>query len=78
MVGSRHVPVREFFHLLVDGRIKNMASIMGAGPLMVMETEVLGAHRSKPSYSTFDIIQGSRRSHRSYRFCRKCPAGSGS
>ncbi len=31
----------------------NMARIMGAGPLMVMDTEVLGAHRSKPEYSTF-------------------------
>ena len=31
----------------------NMASRIGAGPLMVMETEVDGAHRSKPEYSTF-------------------------
>ena len=31
----------------------NMARIIGAGPLMVMDTEVLGAHRSKPEYSFF-------------------------
>ena len=31
----------------------NMAKIVGAGPLMVMLTEVLGAVRSKPLYSTF-------------------------
>ena len=27
--------------------------MVGAGPLMVMETEVVGAHRSKPPYRTF-------------------------
>ena len=31
----------------------NMARIIGAGPLMVIDTEVVGAHRSKPEYSTF-------------------------
>ena len=31
----------------------NMARIIGAGPLMVMDTEVVGAHRLKPEYSTF-------------------------
>ena len=29
--------------------LKNMARMIGAGPLMVMLTEVVGAHRSKPS-----------------------------
>ncbi|MNC97367.1 hypothetical protein D3C83_150080 [compost metagenome] len=29
------------------------ARIIGAGPLMVIDTEVLGAHRSKPEYSFF-------------------------
>ena len=33
--------------------LKNMASMMGAGPLMVMDTLVLLAHRSKPSRSVF-------------------------
>ena len=28
--------------------LRNMASMIGAGPLMVMETELLGAQRSKP------------------------------
>jgi hypothetical protein len=28
--------------------LRNMASMMGAGPLMVMETDVLGAHSSNP------------------------------
>ncbi len=31
----------------------NIARIIGAGPLMVIDTEVVGAHRSKPEYSTF-------------------------
>jgi hypothetical protein len=38
--------------------LRNMASMMGAGPLMVMETEVLGAHRSNPPYKHLHIIQG--------------------
>ena len=31
----------------------NIAKIVGAGPLMVMDTLVDGEHRSKPSYSAF-------------------------
>ena len=31
----------------------NIARMIGAGPLMVIDTEVLGAHRSKPEYSFF-------------------------
>ena len=31
----------------------NIARIVGAGPLIVIDTEVVGAHRSKPEYSTF-------------------------
>ena len=31
----------------------NIASIVGAGPLMVMLTLVAGSHSSKPEYSTF-------------------------
>ena len=31
----------------------NIARIVGAGPLIVIETEVFGAVRSKPEYSTF-------------------------
>jgi hypothetical protein len=31
----------------------NIARIVGAGPLIVMLTEVVGLHRSKPLYSTF-------------------------
>ena len=29
--------------------LRNIARIVGAGPLMVMETDVLGSQRSKPS-----------------------------
>jgi len=29
--------------------LKNMAVMMGAGPLMVMDTLVFGEHRSKPA-----------------------------
>jgi hypothetical protein len=28
--------------------LKNMARMTGAGPLMVIDTEVVGLHRSKP------------------------------
>ena len=28
---------------------RNMARIVGAGPLMVIDTDVVGSHRSKPS-----------------------------
>jgi len=31
----------------------NMARIIGAGPLIVIDTEVLGALRSKPEYNFF-------------------------
>ena len=31
----------------------NIAKIVGAGPLMVMDTLVAGEHKSKPSYKTF-------------------------
>ncbi len=31
----------------------NIAKIIGAGPLIVIDTEVDGAHKSKPSYSFF-------------------------
>ena len=33
--------------------LKKNASTVGAGPLIVIETEVEGAHRSKPEYSFF-------------------------
>ena len=33
--------------------LRNMARSVGAGPLMVIDTEVVGSHRSKPEYSTF-------------------------
>ena len=31
----------------------NIASIVGAGPLIVIDTELFGAQRSNPEYSTF-------------------------
>ena len=31
----------------------NIASSIGAGPLIVIDTDVVGAHRSKPEYSFF-------------------------
>jgi hypothetical protein len=32
---------------------RNIARMAGAGPLIVIDTEVAGAHRSKPEYMTF-------------------------
>ena len=31
----------------------NIARIVGAGPLIVIDTELFGAQRSKPAYNTF-------------------------
>ncbi len=31
----------------------NIARMIGAGPLIVIDTEVVGRHRSKPEYSFF-------------------------
>jgi hypothetical protein len=39
----------ELGDLLVDGGVEEQARMIGAGPLMVIDTEVVGAHRSKPS-----------------------------
>ena len=33
--------------------LRNMARMVGAGPLMVIDTEVVGSHRSKPSKRAF-------------------------
>jgi len=32
--------------------LRNIARMVGAGPLMVIDTDVIGSHRSKPEYST--------------------------
>ena len=55
VVGGRPVIVAfELLDLLIERRVeKNIARIIGAGPLMVMDTEVVGQHRSKPEYNTF-------------------------
>jgi hypothetical protein len=42
-----------FFAKLVDGCIHKKASSMGAGPLMVMLTDVFGSQRSNPLYNFF-------------------------
>ncbi len=33
--------------------LRNIARIAGAGPLIVIDTDVVGSTRSKPAYSTF-------------------------
>jgi hypothetical protein len=33
--------------------LKNIARIVGAGPLIVIDTEVFGSVRSNPEYNTF-------------------------
>ncbi len=52
-VGSRPFCCWNFSTCWSMAVFMNMARIIGAGPLMVMDTEVVGAHRSKPEYSTF-------------------------
>ncbi len=40
-------------HVLVNGGVQEHRQNIGAGPLMVIETDVLGELRSKPEYSFF-------------------------
>ena len=52
-VGSRPLSAWNLSSCWSIAVFMNIARIVGAGPLIVMLTEVLGAHRSKPEYSTF-------------------------
>jgi hypothetical protein len=52
-VGSRPFWALNLTSCWSSAVLKNMARMIGAGPLMVIDTEVVGLHRSKPSYSTF-------------------------
>ncbi|MBV6475501.1 MAG: hypothetical protein MOGDAGHF_01037 [Rhodocyclaceae bacterium] len=52
-VGSRLLSARNLSSCWSSAVLKNMARITGAGPLMVIDTEVVGQTRSKPEYSTF-------------------------
>ena len=40
--------------------LKNMARMVGAGPLMVIDTEVAGSHRSKPANRAHVVEGGDR------------------
>ena len=51
-VGSRPLSALNFARFWSMAVFMNIARMVGAGPLMVIETEVAGLHRSKPSYST--------------------------
>ena len=52
-VGSRPLSARNFSICWSIAVFMNIASSVGAGPLIVIDTELLGAQRSKPEYSTF-------------------------
>jgi len=52
-VGSRRFSARNLSSAWSTAVFMNIARIVGAGPLIVMLTLVLGAVRSKPEYSTF-------------------------
>ena len=52
-VGSRPFSRWNFSNCWSMAVFMNIARIIGAGPLMVIDTEVVGAHRSNPEYSTF-------------------------
>lgn len=47
-VGSRPLSALNFSMFWSIAVFMNIARMLGAGPLMVMETEVAGWHRSKP------------------------------
>ena len=52
-VGSRPLSAANLSSCWSIAVFMNIARIVGAGPLIVMLTEVAGWHRSKPEYSTF-------------------------
>jgi hypothetical protein len=52
-VGSRPLSTLNLSRFWSIAVFMNIARMLGAGPLMVMLTEVLDLHRSKPPYSTF-------------------------
>ena len=47
--GSRSCSARKASSCWSMAVLRNMARMVGAGPLMVIDTEVVGAHRSKPA-----------------------------
>ncbi len=51
--GSRPFSARKASSFCSIAVLTNIARIVGAGPLIVMLTEVLGLVRSNPEYSTF-------------------------
>ena len=51
--GSRPCSARNASIFSSTAVLRKKARIVGAGPLMVIDTDVFGAVRSKPSYSTF-------------------------
>jgi hypothetical protein len=48
-VGSRPLSASNLATCWSIAVLKNIARIVGAGPLIVIETDVVGEHRSKPS-----------------------------
>ncbi len=52
-VASRPLSARNLSSCWSIAVFMNIASSVGAGPLIVIDTELFGAHRSNPEYSTF-------------------------
>ncbi|MNM94150.1 hypothetical protein D3C81_1065420 [compost metagenome] len=52
-LGSRWLSARNLSSCWSMAVFMNIARMVGAGPLMVIDTDVDGLVRSKPSYSTF-------------------------
>src|SRR5665647_3900701 len=50
-VGSRLLSARNLSTCWSIAQLRNIASMVGAGPLMVIDTEVFGLQRSKPQYN---------------------------
>jgi hypothetical protein len=70
LIGAEALPIGELrcaralsteLGLLADRGVHEERETIGAGPLMVIETEVDGAHRSKPAYRTFGVFDGGDR-----------------
>jgi hypothetical protein len=72
-VGSRPLSARNLSICWSSAVLKNIARITGAGPLMVIDTEVVGRTGRSPSTAP-SCRRAWRWRRRSCRPCRRCPA----
>ena len=57
VVGSRPFSARNASSCWSMAVLRNIARIVGAGPLIVIDTEVVGSHRSKPDVEHLHVVE---------------------